>query len=89
MLNLPVTWTSDLDQVSRAAGSHEDAQLADTIFRLFQGQQMDPWTDIHYVQLPTQDGYKHTLRYATREANVANANPDEVTLIMYKHGLIG
>uniref|UniRef100_A0A672GD24 Transferrin receptor 1b n=1 Tax=Salarias fasciatus TaxID=181472 RepID=A0A672GD24_SALFA len=44
------------DVPSRAAGSAEDMHLADHIFKAFSDLHMDPWTDIHYVQLPARDG---------------------------------
>uniref|UniRef100_A0A3Q4AKS5 Uncharacterized protein n=1 Tax=Mola mola TaxID=94237 RepID=A0A3Q4AKS5_MOLML len=39
----------------RQAGSKEDLNLADRIFNEFKKQNMDPWTDIHYVQLQSPD----------------------------------
>lgn len=40
---------------TRSAGSEEDTALANRIFSDFQKLDMDPWTDIHYVQLQTPD----------------------------------
>uniref|UniRef100_A0A3Q0T4X6 Transferrin receptor 1b n=1 Tax=Amphilophus citrinellus TaxID=61819 RepID=A0A3Q0T4X6_AMPCI len=39
------------DLPSRSAGSDEDMSLANRIFDGFKELEMDPWTDIHYVQL--------------------------------------
>lgn len=41
------------DVPSHSAGSDEDMSLANRIFDGFNKLEMDPWTDIHYVQLPT------------------------------------
>ncbi len=46
---------SAFDQPSRSAGSVEDMNLANRIFSEFKNLEMDPWTDIHYVQLQTPD----------------------------------
>uniref|UniRef100_A0A3Q0T5A9 Transferrin receptor 1b n=1 Tax=Amphilophus citrinellus TaxID=61819 RepID=A0A3Q0T5A9_AMPCI len=43
------------DLPSRSAGSDEDMSLANRIFDGFKELEMDPWTDIHYVQLPMPD----------------------------------
>ncbi|XP_005449127.1 transferrin receptor 1b [Oreochromis niloticus] len=45
----------DFDRPERSAGSDEDMSLANRIFDGFKEQEMDPWTDIHYVQLPMPD----------------------------------
>nr|XP_019958784.1 PREDICTED: transferrin receptor protein 1-like [Paralichthys olivaceus] len=45
----------DFDLPRRSAGSVEDANLAIRIFDEFKQLEMDPWTDIHYVQLQTPD----------------------------------
>ncbi|XP_029002937.1 transferrin receptor 1b [Betta splendens] len=45
----------DFNVSRRLAGSEEDTALANRIFRGFQNLDMDPWTDIHYVQLQTPD----------------------------------
>ncbi|XP_075936537.1 transferrin receptor 1b [Anarhichas minor] len=45
----------DFDLPRRSAGSAEDNQLASRIFDKFKEVEMDPWTDIHYVQLQTPD----------------------------------
>uniref|UniRef100_A0A3Q4GG68 Transferrin receptor 1b n=1 Tax=Neolamprologus brichardi TaxID=32507 RepID=A0A3Q4GG68_NEOBR len=39
----------------RSAGNDEDMSLANSIFDEFKKLEMDPWTDIHYVQLPIPD----------------------------------
>ncbi|XP_049420894.1 transferrin receptor 1b [Epinephelus fuscoguttatus] len=46
---------SDFDHPSRFAGSDGDTSLGNRIFDEFQKLEMDPWTDIHYVQLQTPD----------------------------------
>lgn len=46
---------SACDLPRRSAGSVEDKFLANHIFKEFQKVEMDPWTDIHYVQLQTPD----------------------------------
>ncbi len=43
------------DQPRRSAGSDEEMNLANRIFDEFRKLEMDPWTDIHYVQLQTAD----------------------------------
>uniref|UniRef100_A0A8C9ZGL0 Transferrin receptor 1b n=1 Tax=Sander lucioperca TaxID=283035 RepID=A0A8C9ZGL0_SANLU len=40
---------------SCSAGSEEDRSLANRIFDQFKKAEMEPWTDIHYVQLQTPD----------------------------------
>ncbi|XP_029313940.1 LOW QUALITY PROTEIN: transferrin receptor 1b [Cottoperca gobio] len=45
----------DFDLPSRSAGSDGDKSLANRIFDEFKQQEMDPWTDIHYVQLQKPD----------------------------------
>ncbi|XP_026148445.1 transferrin receptor 1b isoform X2 [Mastacembelus armatus] len=45
----------DFDLPKRSAGSEEEIKLANRIFDEFKKQDMDPWTDIHYVQLPIPD----------------------------------
>ncbi|RVE58564.1 hypothetical protein OJAV_G00195670 [Oryzias javanicus] len=40
-----------LDLKSRSAGSAEDSSLGNRIFEQFTKLQMNPWTDVHYVQL--------------------------------------
>lgn len=45
----------DYDMNRRSAGSDEDKSLANRIYGEFRKQQMDPWTDIHYVQLQMPD----------------------------------
>ncbi|XP_071751525.1 transferrin receptor 1b [Centroberyx gerrardi] len=46
---------SDFDLGNRSAGSAADMNLANQIFKTFKTQEMEPWTDIHYVQLQTAD----------------------------------
>ncbi|KAM9332227.1 transferrin receptor 1b isoform 2-T4 [Pholidichthys leucotaenia] len=46
---------SDFDLPSRLAGSAEDMHLANRVFDEFTKQEMNPWTDIHYVQLQSMD----------------------------------
>uniref|UniRef100_A0A3Q4GAY3 Transferrin receptor 1b n=1 Tax=Neolamprologus brichardi TaxID=32507 RepID=A0A3Q4GAY3_NEOBR len=41
----------DFDKPGRSAGNDEDMSLANSIFDEFKKLEMDPWTDIHYVQL--------------------------------------
>ncbi|KAF7660206.1 hypothetical protein LDENG_00286070 [Lucifuga dentata] len=45
----------DFDLPRRSAGSEEDEYLGNRIFDKFKKLQMDPWTDIHYVQLQMPD----------------------------------
>nr|XP_046227572.1 transferrin receptor 1b [Scatophagus argus] len=45
----------DFDLPRRSAGSEEDMSLANRIFDEFRKLEMNPWTDIHYVQLQTPD----------------------------------
>ncbi|XP_006799285.1 transferrin receptor 1b [Neolamprologus brichardi] len=45
----------DFDKPGRSAGNDEDMSLANSIFDEFKKLEMDPWTDIHYVQLPIPD----------------------------------
>ncbi|XP_023128622.2 transferrin receptor 1b [Amphiprion ocellaris] len=40
---------------SRSAGSQDDMKQADRIFNEFTKLEMEPWTDVHYVQLQTPD----------------------------------
>lgn len=46
------------DVPSRAAGSAEDMRLGDNIYKTFNDLHMDPWTDIHYVELPTPNSQR-------------------------------
>ncbi|KAM3860369.1 transferrin receptor 1b [Diretmus argenteus] len=46
---------SDFDLADRSAGSDGDMHLGNQIFNEFKRLEMDPWSDIHYVQLQTQD----------------------------------
>lgn len=46
------------DVPSRAAGSAEDMRLANHIFGTFSNLEMDPWTDVHYVQLPAMNSQR-------------------------------
>uniref|UniRef100_A0A8P4G223 Transferrin receptor 1b n=1 Tax=Dicentrarchus labrax TaxID=13489 RepID=A0A8P4G223_DICLA len=45
----------DFDLPKRSAGSEEDMKLANLMFDEFKTLEMDPWTDIHYIQLQTPD----------------------------------
>ncbi|KAM9337153.1 transferrin receptor 1b [Symphorus nematophorus] len=45
----------DFDLPRRSAGSEEDMNLANRMFDEFKKLEMNPWTDIHYVQLQTPD----------------------------------
>ncbi|XP_070784193.1 transferrin receptor 1b [Enoplosus armatus] len=45
----------DFDLPKRSAGSEEDMSLANRVFEEFKKEEMDPWTDIHYVQLQMPD----------------------------------
>ncbi|XP_070842116.1 transferrin receptor 1b [Chaetodon trifascialis] len=45
----------DYDLPRRSAGSEEDISLANSIFDKFTQLEMDPWNDIHYVQLQMPD----------------------------------
>lgn len=45
----------DFDRPGRSAGSADDVRLGNLVFEEFKKQDMDPWTDIHYVQLQTPD----------------------------------
>lgn len=45
----------------RSAGSNEDKYLANRVFEEFKKQDMDPWTDTHYVQLQTPNRFDMTL----------------------------
>ncbi|XP_037312516.2 transferrin receptor 1b [Pungitius pungitius] len=49
---------SDYDDPRRSAGSVEDTNLANRIFDDFKKVEMNPWTDIHYVQLQTPDSLR-------------------------------
>ncbi|CAJ1081622.1 transferrin receptor 1b [Xyrichtys novacula] len=42
---------SEFDQPMRSAGSEEDTSLANRLYAEFKKLKMDPWNDIHYVQL--------------------------------------
>ncbi|XP_044033027.1 transferrin receptor 1b isoform X2 [Siniperca chuatsi] len=45
----------DFDLPRRSAGSEEDMSLAKRVFEEFRKVEMNPWTDIHYVQLQMPD----------------------------------
>ncbi|KAK2886678.1 hypothetical protein Q8A73_020624 [Channa argus] len=45
----------DFDLPRRSAGSDEEINLAKRIFEQFKKLEMNPWTDIHYVQLQMPD----------------------------------
>lgn len=44
---------SDYDRATRLAGGYEDVSLGNRIFDQFKKLEMEPWTDIHHVQLQT------------------------------------
>ncbi|XP_056290243.1 transferrin receptor 1b [Pseudoliparis swirei] len=46
---------SDFDSPRRLAGSAEDVRLVNRISGAFKDADMDPWNDVHYVQLQTPD----------------------------------
>ncbi|XP_047468060.1 transferrin receptor 1b [Mugil cephalus] len=48
----------NFDLPRRSAGSAEDMNLANRVFDGFQKLEMDPWTDIHYVQLQMPDSQR-------------------------------
>ncbi|XP_044194832.1 transferrin receptor 1b [Thunnus albacares] len=45
----------DFDLPRRSAGSYEDTSLANRMFEEFKKLEMEPWTDIHFVQLQMPD----------------------------------
>lgn len=45
----------DFNLPRRSAGSAEDMNQANRIFDEFKKLEMDPWSDIHYVQLQMPD----------------------------------
>nr|XP_020513085.1 transferrin receptor protein 1-like [Labrus bergylta] len=49
------TTLSEFDKPKRSAGSEEDMSQGNRIFSDFKKLEMDPWTDIHYVQLQKPD----------------------------------
>ncbi|CAN9506468.1 unnamed protein product [Ophioblennius macclurei] len=51
----------NFDVPSRAAGSAEDMRLGNLIHKRFTDLEMDPWTDIHDVQLPSPDSQRPNL----------------------------
>uniref|UniRef100_A0A3Q0SQS6 Transferrin receptor 1b n=1 Tax=Amphilophus citrinellus TaxID=61819 RepID=A0A3Q0SQS6_AMPCI len=60
------------DLPSRSAGSDEDMSLANRIFDGFKELEMDPWTDIHYVQLPMPDSQKpNKVQFGAEVFNLA------------------
>lgn len=52
---------SDFDVPGRTAGSKQDEHLGTLIFNEFTKQRMDPWTDVHYVQLQMPNRFDVTL----------------------------
>ncbi|CAL8312928.1 unnamed protein product [Merluccius merluccius] len=55
---------SALDQESRSAGSPEDNHVSNLIYSHFQKLEMHPWTNLHYVQLQTQNSTNpNTIRF--------------------------
>lgn len=60
------TTLKEFDLPSRAAGSQEDTTLANHIFDKFKRLEMNPWTDIHYVQLQMPDSNNpNTIRFGS------------------------
>uniref|UniRef100_A0A8C6NSQ3 Transferrin receptor n=1 Tax=Nothobranchius furzeri TaxID=105023 RepID=A0A8C6NSQ3_NOTFU len=56
----------DFDRPSRSAGSEEDARLGNRIFDTFKTLEMEPWTDIHYVQLQKPDSNRpNTIQFGS------------------------
>uniref|UniRef100_A0A1A8L149 Transferrin receptor (p90, CD71) n=1 Tax=Nothobranchius pienaari TaxID=704102 RepID=A0A1A8L149_9TELE len=56
----------DFDRPSRSAGSEEDARLGNSIFGTFKTLEMEPWTDIHYVQLQKPDSNRpNTIQFGS------------------------
>ncbi|CAK6968587.1 transferrin receptor 1b [Scomber scombrus] len=51
----------DFDLPNHSAGSEDDKKLGNRMFEEFKTLEMEPWTDKHYVQLPTPDS-NHTNR---------------------------
>uniref|UniRef100_A0A1A7WVT0 Transferrin receptor (p90, CD71) n=1 Tax=Iconisemion striatum TaxID=60296 RepID=A0A1A7WVT0_9TELE len=49
------------DRPRRSAGSEEDASLGNGIFDAFKKLEMEPWTDIHYVQLQKPDSNRSNV----------------------------
>ncbi|XP_041717658.1 transferrin receptor 1b [Coregonus clupeaformis] len=49
---------SDVEQPDHAAGSIADNTLGEHVFKSFKNLEMEPWTDIHYVQLQTLNSEK-------------------------------
>uniref|UniRef100_A0A8C2Z6H9 Transferrin receptor 1b n=1 Tax=Cyclopterus lumpus TaxID=8103 RepID=A0A8C2Z6H9_CYCLU len=49
---------SDFDSPRRLAGSAEDVRLANRISDAFKDADMNPWTDVHYVQLQRPDSVR-------------------------------
>ncbi|TNN45031.1 Transferrin receptor protein 1 [Liparis tanakae] len=49
---------SDFDSPRRLAGSAEDVHLVNRVFGAFKDAGMDPWNDVHYVQLQTPDSLR-------------------------------
>ncbi|XP_068438186.1 transferrin receptor 1b [Clinocottus analis] len=57
---------SDFDLPKRSAGSAEDIRLANRIRDEFKKANMEPWTDVHYVQLQTPDSARpNSVRFGS------------------------
>ncbi|XP_028290573.1 transferrin receptor 1b [Gouania willdenowi] len=53
---------------NRSAGGEEDKKQAESIYDTFRSLEMDPWTDIHYVQLQTTDSVnKNRVTFGSEE----------------------
>lgn len=53
----------DFDLPKRSAGSEEDIGLANRLFEEFKMLNMDPRSDVHYVQLQTPDRLRWQISF--------------------------
>lgn len=58
---------SEFDLPRRSAGGLEDVKQANDIYNQFKKLQMDPWNDVHYVQLQKPDRFKHNWPFLQAE----------------------
>ncbi|XP_034562053.1 transferrin receptor 1b [Notolabrus celidotus] len=65
---------SEFDLPRRSAGSVEDLSQANRLFNEFKGLNMDPWNDIHYIQLQKPDSSR---------PNRVSFGPDEFELLSF------